>query len=88
MKSRTKKVINMLEDLFSNKYDPFLFSIDFPNFCFENYDDLEKENKGLGYYLDQNIPDICDKGEPSFDSLEMINELKKIYQHIKENYTN
>ena len=53
MKSRTKKVINMLEDLFSNKYDPFLFSIDFPNFCFENYDDLEKENKGLGYYLDQ-----------------------------------
>lgn len=83
MKSKTKQLITMLDLLFSNKYDAVQFSCDFPSFCFNCYDDLEKEHKGLGYYLDQVIPDICDEGEPGFDPTHMIEELKKVYEKVK-----
>lgn len=83
MQSKTKKLIEMLEALFSGKYDAVQFSCDFPSFCFQYYDELEKEYKGLGYYLDQEVPDICDEGEPGFDPTHMIEELKKVYEKVK-----
>ena len=84
MQYKTIQVKKMLEQLFSNKYDAVQFSIDFPSFCLENYDELEKEHKGLGYYLDQVVPDICSEGEPGFDPTHMIEELKKVYQKVLE----
>ena len=83
MKSKTKNLIEMMEALFSGKCDAVKFSCDFPAFCFEYYDDLEEEHKGLGYYLDQVIPDICDEGEPGFDPTHMIGELKQVYEKVK-----
>ncbi len=83
MKSKTKKLIEMMESMFAGKLDATQFSCDFPSFCFNYYDDLEKEHKGLGYYLDQVIPDICDEGEPGFDPTHMIEELKKVYEKVK-----
>lgn len=80
----TNNLIQMFEDLFSGKYDAYKFSIDFPDYCFTNYDKLEKEYIGLGYYLDQNIPDICDEGEIGFDSTNMIDKLKKVYDRVLE----
>lgn len=80
----TTEVINMLRKLFKGEYDACVFSVEFAEFCFKNYDALEKEHKGLGYYLDQKVPDVCDEGEPGFDPTHMIEELKKVYQHILE----
>lgn len=82
MKYKTNTIIDMLKQLFEGKYDPLKFSIDFADYCYYNYDELEKEHKGLGYYLDQNVPDICDEGEPGFDPTHMIDELKKVYEHV------
>lgn len=86
MKSKTKRMFAMLDLLFEGKYDAYQFSCEFPDFCFHNYDELEKEYKGLGYYLDQEVPDICDEGEPGFDPTHMIAELKKVYDKAKEIY--
>ena len=72
-----------LEKLFSGKADPWRFSCDFPSLCFKFYDELEQEHKGLGYYLDQVVHDICDEGEPGFDPTHMIEELKKVYEKVK-----
>ena len=84
MKSKTKDVLEMLEQLFNGKYDPVDFSCSFPDLCFFNYEKLEKEYKGLGYYLDQVVPDICDEGKPGFDPTHMIEELKKVYEKVLE----
>ena len=83
MKSKTEQVVSMLGLFISGNYDPFQFSCDFPEFCYKNYDDLEAECKGLGYYLDQMVPDICDEGEPGFDPAHMKEELQKVYQKVK-----
>lgn len=82
MNKYTKKLIKYFEDLFNGQYDPYLFSIDFADYCFEHFNDLEKEHKGLGEFLDQSVPDICDKGEPNFDPTDMISELKQIYSEV------
>ena len=81
---KSKKVIELLELLFAGKYNPVQFSCDFADFCYENYKELEEEYKGLGYYLDQVVPDICDEGEPGFDPTHMIDELKKVYEKVLE----
>ena len=73
----------MFDELFAGRYDPCQFSCDLPDFCFKNYDNIEAECKGLGYYLDQEVPDICDEGEPGFDPTHMISELKKVYEKTK-----
>lgn len=78
----TTTIVKMLESLFDGKYDALQFSVDFPEYCYNNYDQLELENKGLGYYLDQNIPDICDEGEPGFNPTNMIEKLRIVYQEI------
>ena len=83
MKSTIKKLVSMLESFLSGNYDAFQFSYDFPDFCYKNYDNLESEFKVLGYYLDQTVPDICDEGEPCFDSTHMKGELQKVYQKVK-----
>ena len=83
MKSKTEQAKKMLEQLFDGSYDAVDFSCDFPSFCFQNYDELEDEHKGLGYYLDQEVPDICDEGEPGFDPTNMIKRLKEVYERIK-----
>jgi hypothetical protein len=80
---KSEKLIDMFKSLFLGKYDPVQFSCDFPEFCFQNYNELEKEHEGLGYYLDQVVPDICDEGEPGFDPTHMIEELKKVYEKVK-----
>lgn len=84
MKSKIDILFKMLEQLFSGKYDPFQFSFDLSNFCYDNYDKIENECKGLAYYLDQKIPYICDEAEPCFDPTHMIDELKKVYIKAKE----
>nr|DAL93583.1 MAG TPA: hypothetical protein [Caudoviricetes sp.] len=83
MKLKTEIVIEMLDALLVGKYDPYQFSIDFAEFCFDNYEALENEYNGLGYYLDQVVPEICDEGEPGFDPAHMIAELKKVYDKTK-----
>ena len=84
MRSTIEKLMEMFEALFAGRYEAWQFSCDFPDFCFQNYDKLEAECKGLGYYLDQEVPDICDEGEPGFDPAHMKEELKKVYQKVKE----
>ena len=74
----------MLKRLLNGEYDPLQFSTDFPAYCYEHYEELEEEHKGLGYYLDQVVPDICDEGEPGFDPTHMIEELKKVYDKALE----
>ena len=81
---KSKKIIDELQKLFDGKVDPFEFSCYFSILVFNNYDELEKEHKGLGYYLDQVVPDICSEGEPGFDPTHMIEELKKVYQKVLE----
>ena len=84
MKDITKGALKMLEQLFNGEYDPCKFSIDFPDYCYDNYEKIEAEYRGLGYYLDQDVPDICDEGEPGFDPTNMINQLKKVYDVMLE----
>lgn len=83
MQSKTNLIINKLQELFRGEYDPWEFSCSFPDVVYYNYDELEKEHEGLGYYLDQVVPDICDEGEPGFDPTHMIEELKKVYEKVK-----
>ena len=83
MQSKTDLIIQELQKLFRGEYDPWEFSCSFPDVVYNNYDELEKEHKGLGYYLDQVIPDICDEGEPGFDPTHMIGELKQVYEKVK-----
>lgn len=83
MNSKTDLIIQELEKLFCGEYDPWEFSCFFPDTVYYNYDELEKEYQGLGYYLDQVVPDICDEGEPGFDPTHMIEELKKVYEKVK-----
>ena len=78
------KALKMMEDLINGKADPVEFSIYFADFCFDNYDALEQEKEGVGYFLDQEVPDICDEGEPGFDPTHMISEIKRIYDNVKE----
>ena len=84
MKLYTNKVLQMLKLLFEGKYDALDFSNDFADYCYHNYYNIEEEFQGLGYYLDQVVPDICDEGEPGFDPTHMIEELKKVYQKVLE----
>ena len=84
MISKTQIILNKLEELFSKKIDPFIFSIDFPSEVYNLYFDLEEEHKGLGDYLDQVSNKICDEGEPGFDPTHMIEELKKVYEKVLE----
>ncbi len=86
MKPKTKQLFGMLDSLFEGKYDAYKFSCDFPDFCIDNYDELEQEYAGLGYYLDQEVPEICDEGEPGFDPTHMVAELKRVYKAAKEIY--
>ena len=83
MKSKTKLILEEMQKLFNEKVDAFEFSCYFSKITFENYDALEEEHKGLGYYLDQVVPDICAEGEPGFDPTHMIEELKKVYEKVK-----
>ena len=80
MKPKTKLVLEEMQKLFNGKVDAFNFSCYFPTMTFENYDALEDEYNGLGYFLDQEVPYICDEGEPGFDPTHMIGELKKVYE--------
>lgn len=82
-KLKTKLILDEMQKLFNKKVDAFEFSCYFPSMVFQNYDDLEKECQGLGYYLDQVSNDICDEGEPGFDPTHMIEELKKVYEKVK-----
>ena len=83
MQSKTDLIIQELQKLFSGECDPWEFSCSFPDMVYYNYDELEDEHKGLGYYLDQQVPDICDEGEPGFDPTNMIKRLKEVYEKIK-----
>lgn len=83
MKSKTKLILDELQKLFNGKVDAFEFSCYFPDIVYDNYDILEEEYKGLGYYLDQVTNTICDEGEPGFDPTHMIEELKKVYEKVK-----
>lgn len=82
MKSKTKLILEEMQKMFNGEVDAFEFSCYFSKITFENYDELEKEYKGLGYYLDQVVPDICAEGEPGFDPTHMIEELKKVYEKV------
>ena len=82
-KPKSEILLDMMERLFNGEYSPFEFSLDFPDFCYENYDALEEECEGLGYYLDQEVPDICDEGEPKFCPDRMIAQLKRVYRAAK-----
>ena len=84
MKSYANKVVQMLEQLFKGEYDALEFSNDFADYCYHHYYDIEEEYEGLGYYLDQEVPDICDEAEPGFDPTHMIEELKKVYEKVLE----
>ncbi len=86
MKQLTNNIFKQLEDLFNGKIDPCQFSCDFPDYCYKYYDEIESECAGLGYYLDQKVPYICDEGEPGFDPTHMIAELKKVYEEAKTIY--
>ena len=79
-KPKREIVLDMLEMLFNKEYDPFEFSVEFPPFCSDYYDELEEECEGLGHYLEQEVPDICDEGEPGFTPTGMIAKLKKVYR--------
>lgn len=83
MQSKTDLIIQELKALFRGECDPWEFSCSFPDVVYYNYDELEKEHVGLGYYLDQVVHDICDEGEPGFDPTHMIEELKKVYEKVK-----
>ena len=83
MKSKTQMILDELQKVFSGEVDAFDFSCYFSRLVFDNYDILEEENEGLGYYLDQEVPDICAEGEPGFDPTHMIEELKKVYEKVK-----
>ena len=84
VKSKTKLILDEMQKLFNKKVDAFEFSCYFPSMVFKNYDELEEEYKGLGYYLDQVANAICDEGEPGFDPTHMIEELKKVYEKVLE----
>ena len=84
MKSKTKLILDELQKLFNKKVDAFDFSCYFPDMIYDNYDILEEEYKGLGYYFDQVANNICDEGEPGFDPTHMIGELKKVYEKALE----
>ena len=81
MKPKTKKILDEMQKLFNKKVDAWEFSCYFPEMVFNGYEEIEQEYKDLAYYLDQNIPYICDEGEPGFDPTHMIEELKKVYEH-------
>ena len=84
MKLKTKMILDELQKLFDEKVDAFEFSCYFPGLVYDNYDELEKEHAGLGYYLDQVANTISDEGEPGFDPTHMIEELKKVYERVLE----
>ena len=83
VKLKTKLILDEMQKLFNKKVDAFEFSCYFPSMVFQSYDDLEEEYQGLGYYLDQEVPDICAECEPGFDPTHMIEELKKVYEKVK-----
>lgn len=78
------KAIQMMEDLINGNANAVDFSVYFADYCFENYDALEQEKEGVGYFLDQEVPYICDEGEPGFDPTHMISEIKRVYEKVKE----
>ncbi len=78
------KALELMKELIDGKADPVEFSVYFADFCFDNYVALEREKEGVGYFLDQEIPDICDEGEPGFDPTHMISEIKRVYEKVKE----
>lgn len=84
MKSKIEIAKEQMLALINGEYDAVDFSVDFAEFCFNNYDELEKEQEGVGYYLDQEIPYICDEGEPGFDPTHMIQEIKRVYDKLIE----
>lgn len=73
-----------MEDLINGNANAVDFSVYFADYCFENYDALEQEKEGVGYFLDQEVPYICDEGEPGFDPTHMISEIKRVYEKVKE----
>ncbi len=79
-------VFNMFDALFNGKYDPFDFSCDMEQYLFDNYKDLQKENKATADILENDVPELCAEGEPGFDPTHMIDGLKKVYNKAKAIY--
>lgn len=82
MKSKIKKILFMLEELFSGRYDALKFSCDMEKFFYNNYDSIKAENNDVARALNTYLPDICAEGIPGFDPTHMIEELKKVYEKV------
>ncbi len=80
------QVFNQFQKLFNGKIDPFKFSIDLPKFICDNYDEIENENVEIARIFNDEVPEICDEGEPGFDPTHMIAELRKVYDKAKAIY--
>lgn len=63
-----EQAFQMITDFLNDKYDPLMFSYDFPNFMIEQYEAMEQENKAVNNVFNDDIPEICadyEMGEPS-----------------------
>ncbi len=85
MKFKIEKAFEMLERLFDGTYSPVAFSVDFPKYLCEVFDVVDTDNPVVSL-LCENIPEICDEGEPGFDPTNMIAALKVEYEKAKALY--
>ncbi len=80
------QIFKQFQKLFNGEIEPFKFSIEMPRFICDNYDEIEAENVKIACIFNDEIPDICDEGEPNFDPTHMVSELKKVYEKAKVIY--
>lgn len=76
------KVMEMMGSFLNGDYDPLLFSYDFPDKAFDNYDKMYQENPQIAEYLDQTMPYICDEYEPGMDPADMKSKVRAVYQKV------
>lgn len=81
--NRFDELLQMIEDFLIGKYDPLEFSLDADYFLCQHYDDIEKVNKEVAIYLNDELPDICDIYERGDDPTELKKQIKAMYEKVK-----
>ena len=79
------RIKKMIKDFLEGKTDPLSFSIDLPDFLFDNYEEMMLENQQATRILNENLPDICEEYERGEEPTKF---MKKVEMEYKSAFPN
>ena len=72
-------MLNMMLQFIEGNYDPLEFSMDLEDFFANHYDEMERENKNITDYFNEDLPEICAEYEHGEDPTDFKAKVKEQY---------